>query len=77
MWNETLSDYVRAIDIAEVDLEDRARSVSSAPYELFGELWAREWGHAEKKEWVERAVREVVVSKGREPLSSRVEVELR
>ena len=42
-----------------------------------GRLWLEEWGHAERKEWVERVVRSVTVSRGPEPLSRRCEVALR
>jgi DNA invertase Pin-like site-specific DNA recombinase len=76
MWNETLSDYVTAVNAAQTGLE-AARKASSGSLELVGRLWLSEWGHAERKEWLERVVREVVVHKGRERLSERVEVELR
>lgn len=70
------SDRVAILNKAEADLAE-AREASSGSAEVFGRLWAVEWGHAEKCEWLARAVRAVVVSKGRAPLSSRVEVTLR
>ncbi len=73
---ETVSDYVAALNKAEVDLAE-ARERSGGGFELVGRLWLQEWGWAERKERVERMVRSVVVSKGRELLSRRVEVELR
>ncbi len=75
-YAETVSDYVAALNKAEVDLAE-ARERSGGGFELVGRLWLQEWGWAERKEWVERMVRSVVVSKGRELLSRRVEVELR
>jgi hypothetical protein len=60
----------------QADLAE-ARERHGGRYELVGRLWNTEWGWAERKEWLERIVRSVVVSRGREPLSRRVEVELR
>ena len=75
-YNEAASDYVAAVNKAGADLE-AAREASSGSFELVGRLWNTEWGWAERKEWLERMVRSVVVSRGREALSHRVEVELR
>jgi hypothetical protein len=61
---------------AESDLTD-ARELSASSWDLVGRLWLQEWGWAERREWLERMLHSVVVSKGREPLSSRVQVELR
>jgi len=73
---EAAANYVAVVNKAEADLaETRERSAGS--WELVGRLWNTEWGWAERKEWVERMVRSVVVSRGREPLSRRCEVELR
>ncbi len=71
-----MSDYVAAVNKAEADLE-AAREASSGSFELVGRLWNAEWGWAERKEWVERMVRSLVVSRGREPLSHRAKIELR
>jgi hypothetical protein len=54
-----------------------ARDASSGSFDLVGRLWNTEWGWHERKEWVARMVRGVVVSRGKEPLSRRVEVALR
>ena len=70
------SDYVAAVNKADADLAD-ARERNTGSWDLVGRLWLHEWGWAERKEWLERMVRSVVVSKGREPLSRRVEVKLR
>jgi hypothetical protein len=70
------SDYVAVVNQAEADLE-AAREASSGSFELVGRLWNSEWGWAERKEWVERMVRRVVVRRGREPLGERADVELR
>ena len=73
---EAAGNYVAVLDKAEADLAE-ARERTSGSWELVGRLWNTEWGHAERAEWVARTVRSVVVSKGREPLSRRCEVELR
>lgn len=75
-YNATVSDYMAALNKAEADLA-AAREASTGGFELVGRLWNTEWGWAERKEWVERMVRSVVVLRGREPLSRRVQVELR
>jgi DNA invertase Pin-like site-specific DNA recombinase len=75
-YNARVSDYVAVVNKAEADLAV-AREASSGSFELVGRLWNTEWGWAERKEWLERMVRSVVVSRGREPLSRRCEVELR
>ncbi len=72
----TSSRFVAVVNKAEADLAE-ARERSAGSWELVGRLWNTEWGWAERKEWVERMVRSVVVSRGREPLSRRCEVELR
>jgi Recombinase zinc beta ribbon domain len=54
-----------------------ARDANSTSWALVGELWLKEWSHAERCEYLARVLRSVVVSKGREPLSGRVEVDLR
>jgi site-specific DNA recombinase len=76
LYRERTADYVAAVGSCEAQL-DRARSQTTGGYELVGRLWNTEWGHAERYEWVCRMVRRVVVSRGREPLSRRTEVELR
>jgi hypothetical protein len=76
LWNDTLDAYVAAVNVAEADLES-AKARSSGGFELIGRLWLHEWGWVERKEWLERMLASVVVSKGREPLSQRCEVELR
>jgi DNA invertase Pin-like site-specific DNA recombinase len=75
-YAKAASDYVAAANKAESDLAE-ARERHSGRYELVGRLWNTEWGWAERKEWVERMVRSVVVSRGREPLSRRAQVDLR
>ena len=75
-YAEAASDRVAAVNKAEVDLEE-ARERHGGRYELVARLWLQEWGWAEGKEYVSRMVRSVVVSKGRESLSGRAEVELR
>lgn len=75
-YAEAAANYVAVVNKCESDL-DEARERSSGSWELVGRLWNTEWGWAERKEWAEWIVRSVVVSKGREPLSRRVEVELR
>ena len=75
-YNASVSDYVAVANKAEADLA-AAREAGSGSLELVGRLWLHEWGHAERKEWLERMVASVVVSKGRERLSERCEVELR
>ena len=76
LYAETMGDYITAVNIAEAALAG-ARQRSTGGLELVGRLWNSEWGWAERREWIERVVRSVVVSKGREPLSRRCEVELR
>ena len=73
---EAAENYVAVLDKCEGDLAE-ARERHAGRYELVGRLWNTQWGHAERYEWVSCMVRRVVVSKGREPLSRRVEVELR
>ena len=73
---EAAANYVAVVNKAESDLTD-ARERSTSSWDLVGRLWLYEWGWAERREWLERMVRSVVVSRGREPLSRRVEVELR
>jgi site-specific DNA recombinase len=75
-YNEAVSDYVAVVNAAEAALAE-ARERTGGGFELVGRLWNTEWGWAERREWVERMVRGVVVSRGREPLSRRAEVELR
>jgi hypothetical protein len=73
---EAAGNYAAVVAKCEADLE-AARARHTGGWDLVGRLWLQEWGHAERCEWVARVVREVIVSKGREPLSRRVEVELR
>jgi site-specific DNA recombinase len=73
---EAAENYVAVLDKCEADLAE-VRERHAGRYELVGRLWNTEWGHAERYEWVCRMVRQVVVSRGREPLSRRAEVELR
>lgn len=75
-YNTAVADYVAIVNKAEADLAE-ARESNSGSWDLVGRLWNTEWGWAERKEWLERMVRSVVVSRGREPLSRRCEVELR
>ena len=75
-YNEAVSDYVAVVNKCESDLAE-AREATTGGWELVGRLWNTAWGHAERKEWTERMVRTCVVTKGRGPLSGRVEVELR
>jgi DNA invertase Pin-like site-specific DNA recombinase len=72
-YNETAARYVAKVNGAEEALAEARGS----GFELPGRLWNTEWGWAERKEWVDRIVRSVVVSRGTEPLSRRAEVELR
>ena len=60
----------------EADL-DAARRTSSGGFELVGRLWNTTWSWHDKRDWLERVVRSVVVTRGREPLSERVEVDLK
>jgi hypothetical protein len=73
---EAAENYVAVLDKCAADLAS-AKDRHAGRYELVGRLWNTEWGHAERYEWVCRVVRRVVVSRGREPLSRRAEVELR
>jgi len=73
---EAASNYVAVVSKCEADLAE-ARERTAGSWELVGRLWLQEWGWAERREWLERMVRSVVVSKGREPLSRRIQVELR
>lgn len=75
-YAETVSDYVAVVNKAEADLAE-ARERHTGRYELVARLWLQEWGWAERKEYLSRMIKSVVVSKGREPLSRRVEIELR
>jgi DNA invertase Pin-like site-specific DNA recombinase len=75
-YAETVSNYVAVVNKAEADLTE-TRERHGGRYELVGRLWLQEWGWAERKEYLSRMIKSVVVSKGREPLSGRVEVELR
>ncbi|HEU0246993.1 MAG TPA: recombinase family protein [Gaiellaceae bacterium] len=73
---EAAENYVAALEKCEADLAE-ARERDGGSWALVGRLWFEEWGNAERREWLSRVVRSVVVSKGREPLSHRCEVELR
>lgn len=73
---EAASSYVAIVNQAAADLAE-ARERHTGRRALVGHLWLHEWGQAERHEWLERMVRSVVVSRGREPLSRRCEVELR
>ena len=73
---EAAANYVAVVNKAEADLAE-ARERGTGSYELVGRLWLTEWGWAERREWLERMLKAVVVSRGREPLSQRCEVELR
>ena len=73
---EAAASYVAVVAKCEADMR-AAHERHTGGWELVGRLWINEWGNAERAEWVARVVREVVVSRGREPLSRRVEVELR
>jgi hypothetical protein len=73
---ETVSGSVAVVNGAEADLAE-TRERHGSCYELVDRLWLHEWGSAEKREYLARAVRSCEVSKGRGPLSGRVEVELR
>ena len=75
-YAETVADYVAVVNKGDADLAD-ARERYTGQYELVGRLWNTEWGWAERKEWLSRMVARVVVRRGRELLSQRVEVELR
>ena len=75
-YNTAAADYMAVVNKAEADLAE-ARDRSTGSWELVGRPWNTEWGWAERKEWAERMVRSVVVSRGREPLSRRVQVKLR
>lgn len=75
-YADATADRVAVVNKCESDLE-AARRETTGGFELVGRLWNTEWGHAERREWVARMVRSCEVSKGREPLSRRVEVELR
>ena len=66
----------RVAVVNKADMED-ARERHGGRYELVARLWLQEWGWAERKEYVSRMIKSVVVSKGREPLSERVAIELR
>jgi Recombinase zinc beta ribbon domain len=73
---EAAASYVAVVAKCEADLR-AAHERHTGGWELIGRLWITEWGHPERAEWLARTVRSVVVSKGREPLSRRCEVELR
>jgi site-specific DNA recombinase len=73
---EAAANYVAVVNKAESDLAE-ARERNTGSWELVGRLWLHQWGWAERRQWLERMVRSVVVSRGREPMSRRVEVELR
>ena len=73
---EAAANYVAVVNKADADLAE-ARERSTGSYELVGRLWLTEWGWAERREWLERMLKAAVVSRGREPLSERCEVELR
>ena len=74
---EAAANYVAVVNKCEADLAE-ARERNTGSCELVGRAsgFTSEAG-PKRKEWVERMVRSVVVSRGREPLSRRVEVELR
>jgi DNA invertase Pin-like site-specific DNA recombinase len=73
---EAAANYVAVVNKAESDLAE-ARERSTGSWELVGQLWLHEWGWAERREWLERMIRSVAVTRGRGPMSGRVEVELR
>ena len=75
-YADATADRVAVVNKAEADMED-ARERHGGRYELVARLWLQEWGWAERKEYVSRMIKSVVVSKGREPLSERVAIELR
>jgi DNA invertase Pin-like site-specific DNA recombinase len=68
--------HVATANKLSADLEN-TREAASGSFDLVGRLWNTEWGQAERHEWLERVIAACSVSKGREPLSRRVEVELR
>lgn len=72
-YADAAADRVAVVNKAESDLA-AAREATNGSYDLVGRLWNTEWGHAERHEWLERMVAACSVSKGREPLSERVEV---
>ncbi|MDQ3380725.1 MAG: zinc ribbon domain-containing protein [Actinomycetota bacterium] len=72
---EAAGNYVAVVNKCQADLAS-ARERTSGSFELVGRLWNTEWGHPERKEWVERMVERCPVRRGREPLSERAEVEL-
>jgi site-specific DNA recombinase len=75
-YNETAANFVAVVNKCEADLAE-ARERNSGSWASVGELWLHHWGWSERREWLERVVRSVTVARGREPLSRRVEVELR
>jgi hypothetical protein len=75
-YAETASNYIAVVNACESALAE-ARESSAGGYELVARLWLQEWGWAERKEYLSRMVKSVTVSRGREPLSRRCEVELR
>ena len=75
-YAETVSDYVAVVNKAESDLEE-ARGRHSGRFELAGRLWLHEWGVPEKHEYLSKMIASCAVTKGREPLSERCQVELR
>ena len=75
-YNRQVADYVAVVNKCEADVA-AARERNSGSLELVGRLWLSEWGWHERKEWVTRMLRSVVVARGKESLSSRCEVELR
>ena len=74
--NAETEEYVMAVQLAREGV-DRAREAESDKFELFGHLWATEWSHEDRRDWLGKTIRQVVVRKGREALDDRVDVELR
>jgi DNA invertase Pin-like site-specific DNA recombinase len=75
-YAEAAQAHVALTNQLESDL-DEARRAATGGREVIGHLWNTEWGWAERRDWLERVVKSVVVARGRGPLSERAEVELR
>lgn len=75
-YNRETEEYVMAVTVVREELE-KAREAGEATPELLWRLFWHEWGHAERTEWLDKMIEQVVLRKGREPLSERCEVELR